>query len=80
MIAIEPTLTDTFQELENRDREQALPGILSDFYDLDALTSGFQRSDLIIVAARPAMGKTALCLNIARNVATRYKKNACSCF
>ncbi len=74
LIAIEHTLTDTFQELENRDREQALPGILSDFYDLDALTSGFQRSDLIIVAARPAMGKTALCLNIARNVATRYKK------
>ena len=74
LIAIEHTLTDTFQDLENRDREQALPGILSDFYDLDALTSVFQRSDLIIVAARPAMGKTALCLNIARNVATRYKK------
>lgn len=74
LIAISDTLIDTFQDLENRDREQALPGLLSDFYDLDALTGGFQRSDLIIVAARPAMGKTALSLNIARNIANRYKK------
>lgn len=73
LIAISDTLVDTFQELESREQGQALPGLLSDFYDLDGLTGGFQRSDLIIVAGRPAMGKTALCLNIAHNIAARYK-------
>lgn len=73
LVAIGDTLVNTFQDLENRDRGQALPGLLSDFYDLDGLTGGFQRSDLIIVAGRPAMGKTAFSLNIARNIAVRYK-------
>lgn len=45
------------------------PGIPSGFYDLDAITSGFQRSDLIIVAGRPSMGKTAYAINVANNVA-----------
>lgn len=73
LINISDTLVDTFQELETREQGQALPGLLSDFYDMDALTGGFQRSDLIIVAGRPAMGKTALALNIARNIAARYQ-------
>ena len=45
-----------------------MAGLSSGFYDLDALTQGFQKSDLIIVAGRPSMGKTALCLNFAINI------------
>ena len=50
-------------------RDQIL-GVPSGFTDLDRLTAGFQKSDLIILAARPSMGKTALALNIAHNAAT----------
>jgi replicative DNA helicase len=52
---------------EHRDE---ILGVASGFTDLDQLTAGFQRSDLIILAARPSMGKTALALNIAHNAAT----------
>lgn len=49
-----------------------ITGIPSGFIDLDHMTNGWQRSDLIILAARPAMGKTALCLNMAANAAVDY--------
>jgi replicative DNA helicase len=49
--------------------KSALTGLSTGFRDLDELTSGLQRSDLIILAARPSMGKTALCLTIAQNAA-----------
>jgi replicative DNA helicase len=49
-------------------RKGEMTGVRSGFADLDALTWGFQRSDLIILAARPSMGKTALALNIAENI------------
>lgn len=55
---------ESFQE--NR---EMVTGVPSHFADLDKLTAGFQPSDLIIIAARPSMGKTALALNIARNAA-----------
>jgi replicative DNA helicase len=51
------------------ERKQMITGVPSGFRDLDAITSGFQPSNLVVVAARPGMGKTALCLNIAQNVA-----------
>ena len=51
-----------------------LTGVASGFNDLDKLTSGFQPSDLILVAARPSMGKTAFTLNIATNVAVRSQQ------
>jgi replicative DNA helicase len=73
LIHIADTLINTFQDIETRHQGVALPGIPCGFYDLDAMTSGFQRSDLIIVAGRPSMGKTAFCLNLAHNVATLYK-------
>ena len=57
LIPISDTLIDTFQEIENRNEGTTLPGIPSNFYDLDASTGGFQRSDLIIIAGRPSMGK-----------------------
>ena len=57
LIHISDTLINTFQDIETRHQGIALPGIPCGFYDLDAMTSGFQRSDLIIVAGRPSMGK-----------------------
>ena len=54
-------------------REDGLSGVPSGFTDLDRLTSGWQRSDLIIVAARPSMGKTAFVLSMARNMAVDHK-------
>jgi len=69
LVRISETLSQTFQEIETRHEGVALPGLPSNFYDLDALTGGFQRSDLIIVAGRPAMGKTSFALGIARNIA-----------
>jgi replicative DNA helicase len=50
-------LTTTFNEIESRAMGTALSGIPCNFYDLDAMTQGFQRSDLVIVAGRPSMGK-----------------------
>jgi replicative DNA helicase len=62
-----------FDTLEKRSENKSLlTGIPSGFSDLDRLTSGFQDSDLIIIAARPAMGKTSFALNIARNAAVEY--------
>ena len=57
LVSIGETLIDTFQEIEDRNEGIALPGIPCGFYDLDAMTGGFQRSDLIIIAGRPSMGK-----------------------
>lgn len=51
-----------------RDRKEAVTGIPAGFRDLDALTAGFHRSEFIVIAARPSMGKTALCLNISQHV------------
>lgn len=56
-------------------REDALVGIPSGFTKLDRLTSGWQKSELIIIAARPSMGKTALALSMARNMAVDHGKN-----
>jgi len=53
------------------DKKQHVTGVPSGFDDLDALTSGFQRTDLVVIAGRPSMGKTALALNIAANAAIK---------
>ncbi|MBN1131532.1 MAG: replicative DNA helicase [Bacteroidales bacterium] len=55
-------------------REDNLSGVPSGFTRLDRLTSGWQKSDLIIIAARPSMGKTALVLSMARNIAVDHKR------
>lgn len=60
--------SNIFIELKQKAFQTTLGGVTSGFYDLDSFTQGFQKSDLIIVAGRPSMGKTALCLNIALNV------------
>ncbi len=60
-------LNDLFADLKNKFLNPQLPGLPSGFLKLDELTQGFQKSDLIIIAGRPSMGKTALSLNIALN-------------
>ncbi len=70
-------LTTTFNEIEARSLGKEELGIKTLFYDLDALTQGFQRSDLIIVAGRPSMGKTSVVLNMARNVAKSQDLPVC---
>lgn len=68
-------VNDTWEKLEQREQNKgALLGVDTGFYDLNAMTSGFQRSDLVIIAARPSMGKTALCLNIAEHIGITQKK------
>jgi replicative DNA helicase len=59
-----------FDRIEAVQDGRIQPGIPTGFYDLDSMTKGFQRSDLIIVAARPAMGKSAFATNVAESVAT----------
>jgi replicative DNA helicase len=66
-------LTHTFSDIESRSLGMVLPGLSCGYYDLDAMTQGFQRSDLIIVAGRPSMGKTSFVMNIARNIAAFHK-------
>jgi len=64
---------DNIEELTNRKGD--VTGIPTGFAELDRMTAGFQRNDLIIVAARPSVGKTAFALNIAQNVATKTDEN-----
>ena len=66
-------LNDIFYELKQKFLKPALPGLVSGFYNLDLVTQGFQKSDLIIIAGRPSMGKTALSLNITLNVIKSLK-------
>ena len=60
-------------ELKQKSVEPTLPGLSSGFCDLDAITQGLQKSDSIIIAGRPSMGKTALSMNIALNIIKKYK-------
>ncbi len=73
LVSISDTLVNTFQEVEDRNQGVALPGIPSDFYDLDAMTGVFNGQILIIVAGRPSMGKTSFAINIAHNIAIKQK-------
>ncbi|RAL23389.1 replicative DNA helicase [Thermoflavimicrobium daqui] len=71
-IPIGDVLMQSFEQIESMyNSPKGLKGTPSGFVDLDRMTSGFQKSDLIILAARPSMGKTAFALNVAQNVALR---------
>ncbi len=75
-VSIKDVLIETYDNIETlQNRESDVTGISSGFMELDRMTAGFQRNDLIIVAARPSMGKTAFALNIAQNVATKTEEN-----
>ena len=71
---IKDLVLNTYEKIEYRyEHKDELLGLRTDFYELDTMTSGLQKSDLIILAARPSMGKTAFALNIAQNVAIKEK-------
>ncbi|MBX4199636.1 replicative DNA helicase [Candidatus Saccharibacteria bacterium] len=75
--SLESILGDSFDRLDDLHRNKGgIRGIPTGLKDLDKLLAGFQRSDLIVVAARPSMGKTALMLNIALNIATKAKQGS----
>jgi len=65
-------LTQILGEIKERLKTSQLPGLTSSFPDLDAITQGFHNSDLIIIAGRPSMGKTAFSLTLAKNIATKF--------
>lgn len=71
-VHLKDVLVETMEKLEYLASHKGnVVGLSSGFSDLDSITSGFQPSDLIILAARPSVGKTSLGLNIARNIAIR---------
>lgn len=75
LVSLESVLTDSFDRLEELHRNKgSLRGVRTGYRDLDNMTAGLQRSDLLILAARPAMGKTTLVTNLAYNVATIAKQ------
>jgi len=74
--AIGDVLVDVYSNIEELTKSDGeVTGLPTGYRDLDRITSGFQENDLIIIAARPSMGKTAFALNIAQNVATKTDKN-----
>ncbi|MEA5533442.1 replicative DNA helicase [Crocosphaera sp. XPORK-15E] len=72
LIPISDTIIKTFNELVKLQEQTSLPGIETEFYELDGITGGLQRSDLIIIAGRPSMGKTAFGLGLAANIAKKH--------
>lgn len=74
-IAIKDIITDSFETIERlSEKKELVTGISTGFDKLDTLTSGFQPSDLIIVAGRPSMGKTAFCLCIAQHAGIKKRQ------
>jgi len=73
--ASDKIVPDTIKKIKDIQKHGDSGGLKSGFYELDDMTGGFQSSDLIIIAARPSMGKTALGLNIASNIAIRGNKS-----
>ncbi len=75
VISLETILAESFDRLDELHKDKGkIRGIPTGFKDVDNLLAGFQRSDLIILAARPSMGKTALSLNFAHNIAVSAKQ------
>lgn len=75
MVDMQVLIRDAVRQIEEaRKHEGHISGVPSGFTELDNITAGWQKSDLIILAARPGMGKTAFVLTLARNVAVDYKR------
>jgi replicative DNA helicase len=74
--SITPVVSDVFKQIEElSNRKAPVTGLETGFVDLDRLTAGFHPADLVIIAARPGLGKTSLCLNIAEHAAIRKQKS-----
>ena len=75
LVSVKDLVLTSYEQISYRyEHRDELTGVPTGFYDFDNMTSGLQKSDLIILAARPSMGKTALALNIAQNVALKARK------
>lgn len=73
-VQINPVINDAISAIQKAaQKKEGLSGVSSGFTDLDKITSGWQSPDLIIIAARPAMGKTAFVLSMAKNMAVNFK-------
>ena len=75
VIQINPVISEAIENIKKASqRSDGLSGVPSGFTELDRITSGWQASDMVVIAARPAMGKTAFVLSMARNMAVKYKQ------
>ncbi len=73
VVQIDPVIKEAFDRIiKASQNDNNMSGVPSGFTELDKITSGWQKSDLIIIAARPAMGKTAFVLSMAKNIAVNY--------
>ncbi len=73
VVQIDPIISQAIESIQTAaNRESGLSGLNTGFPELDKMTSGWQNSDLIIIAARPAMGKTAMVLSMCKNMAVNY--------
>ena len=72
LISVDQGLQQVLKEIEEGLRLPRLPGLKTTFIEFDIITQGFQNSDLIIIAGRPSMGKTAFAFNLAKNVAQNH--------
>ena len=72
---IDPVIEEAFERMRKAAKNEGnISGVPSGITELDKITSGWQKSDLIIIAARPAMGKTAFVLSMAKNIAVNFKR------
>jgi replicative DNA helicase len=75
VVSLEAILAESFERLDDLHKDkQKIRGVPTGFKDMDNILAGLQRSDLFVLAARPSMGKTALALNLAHNVAVQSKE------
>lgn len=76
LVSLEQILTESFDRIEELHRDKGqLRGVKTGYRDLDNMTAGLQKSDLLILAARPAMGKSTFALNLAYNIASQSKQS-----
>lgn len=76
IVSLESVLADSFERLDDLHKDKnKLRGVPTGYKDLDNILAGLQRSDLLIIAARPSMGKTAFVLNLAHKVATKANES-----
>ena len=73
MYTVAEIVNDVFVDLKEKIKKSQPTGLLTSFKDLDSILQGFQKSDLIILAGRPSMGKTAFSLNLAKNIVEKYQ-------